>query len=625
MNHRRRRRHHAWRLALVALVTACADAADPMGSELPVAVAVTLDVAAGGPAEAYDETDAIAVVVRTSQSVVFDETEPFDPATGETRVRVRLDRELAGTTILVEATLLASTRPIFRGSTSVTLAESGPTELNLPLVAVIADIALADPVAAFTAIGETLPLSAAAVFATADTIPGVVITWRSLDPAVVTVQGTTARSIAEGTARLEASAGGVTGQTTATVAAQVTRVTVSPPTATVSVGQSQTFTAQAFDRNANLLTRTFDWSSSNPPIATVTAAGVATGVSAGATSIVAATGGVQGAATLTVTDVPLAPANLAGTILNETTRTYRLTWEDRSTNEEYFAVERRIEAGPYEEIARTAANATEFEAIAPFGMIQFRVLACNAEGCSPPSNVVSLEFAGGPPVATTLAPPDIGVMSGRVEGASPYTVRFQYGFDPSDFEDNSECPCYEETAAQMGVGIQTFSVPVDLWYTEEPLFYRIVAENEFGESIGVLRSDTIPTVDTSSSTDEYFIGDDVVLSAEIFTPGSTANPLAGVTFEVQGVNPPYNTVLSDGTAITSTVGSGRIHVYGRTWNVPDDFDTVPGFASVEVIVTFRSGATAYAPSLFMSLSSSEGLNDGTGLRKPAGNVGRVIR
>ena len=82
----------------------------------------------------------------------------------------------------------------------------------------------------------------------------------------------------------------------------VASVTVTPATATVTVGGTQAFTAAAFDAAQQPIPGvTFTWTTSAPTIATVNAGGVATGVSAGdATITAAAPNGVSGSATLHV-------------------------------------------------------------------------------------------------------------------------------------------------------------------------------------------------------------------------------------------------------------------------------------------------------------------------------------
>ena len=85
----------------------------------------------------------------------------------------------------------------------------------------------------------------------------------------------------------------------------VASVTVSPATATVVVGGTQTFTATAFDAgSAPIGGVVFTWSVTDPAVATVNANGLATGLATGDAGVVAtAPNGVADTATLHVTPV----------------------------------------------------------------------------------------------------------------------------------------------------------------------------------------------------------------------------------------------------------------------------------------------------------------------------------
>lgn len=94
----------------------------------------------------------------------------------------------------------------------------------------------------------------------------------------------------------------------------ISRVEVSPSSATISAGGQQQFTARAFDASNNEVPGViFSWQSSSTTVATIDQNGLATGQSAGATEIRATGRGVQsGPATLTVNAV--APPNV---VINE--------------------------------------------------------------------------------------------------------------------------------------------------------------------------------------------------------------------------------------------------------------------------------------------------------------------
>ncbi|HUQ32902.1 MAG TPA: Calx-beta domain-containing protein [Pyrinomonadaceae bacterium] len=85
----------------------------------------------------------------------------------------------------------------------------------------------------------------------------------------------------------------------------ISRIDVSPPNASISVGAHQQFTATAYGPNNEVYTGViFTWQSSNTSVATIDQNGFATGVSAGMTEIRASARGAQSApATLTVVEV----------------------------------------------------------------------------------------------------------------------------------------------------------------------------------------------------------------------------------------------------------------------------------------------------------------------------------
>src|SRR5690606_21955760 len=124
---------------------------------------------------------------------------------------------------------------------------------------------------------------------------------------------------------IEATAGGVTGSASLTVAQQVATIQVAPAAATLdALGLMQAFSATAFDANGvPIVGAVFSWSSSAPSVATVDASsGIATAIGNGQTVITAAIGGVSGTAVLDVAQrvasVVVAPAVVELTALGAT-------------------------------------------------------------------------------------------------------------------------------------------------------------------------------------------------------------------------------------------------------------------------------------------------------------------
>jgi hypothetical protein len=96
--------------------------------------------------------------------------------------------------------------------------------------------------------------------------------------------------------------------TTQGAAATVASVTVAPSSATIQAGASQSLTATVKDQNGNTMSgQTVTWTSSSTAIATVSNAGVVTGVAAGSATITGTSAGKNGTAAITVTAAPPPP------------------------------------------------------------------------------------------------------------------------------------------------------------------------------------------------------------------------------------------------------------------------------------------------------------------------------
>ncbi len=165
------------------------------------------------------------------------------------------------------------------------------------------------PATATIQVGQTQSFTAVAKDASGNPISGVSFTWESSNTSVATVNSSgVATGVAAGTAQIRAKVGNVTGTATLTVTTPpptVDSIEVTPATATIQVGQTQSFTAVAKDASGNPISGvSFTWESSNTSVATVNSSGVATGVAAGTAQIRAKVGSVTGTATLTVSPPP---------------------------------------------------------------------------------------------------------------------------------------------------------------------------------------------------------------------------------------------------------------------------------------------------------------------------------
>ncbi|MBW4056180.1 MAG: ATP-dependent DNA ligase, partial [Proteobacteria bacterium] len=143
------------------------------------------------------------------------------------------------------------------------------------------------------------------------------VTWNSSATTVATISNAAgsngrANSISAGTTTIMATSGGISGAVTLTVTpATLVSLTVLPANPNIILGTTQQFSATGTfsDSTTRDLTTSATWSSSAPTVATVSNAagtnGLATSVSTGTTTITATSGGISGAATLTVTQATL--------------------------------------------------------------------------------------------------------------------------------------------------------------------------------------------------------------------------------------------------------------------------------------------------------------------------------
>ncbi len=194
-------------------------------------------------------------------------------------------------------------------------AERGLTSPDTPGVSGV----IVSPSATSLTVGATIALTAQLRDASGNVVPATGVFWSSNDTTVATVSSVgvvTARDT--GMAQIAASAGGQSAIGTITVTpVPVASVAIVPGSGTVSIGATMGLTAVTYDANgASLSGRPVVWGTSAPQVATVSATGVVTGIAAGTAQITGTSEGKSGAATITVTLVPVAklsvtPASLA--------------------------------------------------------------------------------------------------------------------------------------------------------------------------------------------------------------------------------------------------------------------------------------------------------------------------
>ena len=163
-------------------------------------------------------------------------------------------------------------------------------------------------------VGGTVRLGAVVTDAAGNALTGRTVTFTSSAPGVARVAADgTVTGVAAGTATITATSEGVSGTATVRVTAStVASVVVAPDTATLTVGQTRTFTATPRASDGSVVAgRTVTWSSGGPSVVTVSSTGVATAVGVGTAQVLAQVDGITGTATVTVRNVPVASVQIS--------------------------------------------------------------------------------------------------------------------------------------------------------------------------------------------------------------------------------------------------------------------------------------------------------------------------
>src|SRR5438105_2626298 len=150
------------------------------------------------------------------------------------------------------------------------------------------------PASASAPVGGSVQFVAVPLDSTGTALGGRVIAWASSNTSVASVNdGGLATGLAAGSAT----------------------ISVIPPSATASVGQTLQLTATPKDAGGNTLTgRTITWGSSSSSVATVSSSGLVSGVATGSATITATSEGKSGTAAITVSTPPPPPT---GTCLSQ--------------------------------------------------------------------------------------------------------------------------------------------------------------------------------------------------------------------------------------------------------------------------------------------------------------------
>jgi len=203
------------------------------------------------------------------------------------------------------ATVTATAGDLSKPAT-VTVNADEPAEPALDRIEVRPGTAILD-------VGDTEQFAAVVFDENGGEMTGIEFTWSCDNETVGTVDDTGFfTALAAGTATVTASAGDVVGTATVTVNAYepgdpaLTEISLTPPRATLDVGDLQRFMVTVYDRDGNVMPAgEVTWSSSNKTVGTIDGDGFFTALAAGTTTVTATAGDCSAQATITVNEWPL--------------------------------------------------------------------------------------------------------------------------------------------------------------------------------------------------------------------------------------------------------------------------------------------------------------------------------
>ena len=167
------------------------------------------------------------------------------------------------------------------------------------------------------AVGATVQSVVTLLDAQGNVLTGRTVTYSTDNPTILGVSATgLLTGIAAGTTNVRVSSGGISASKSirvlsATSSPVLASIVVQAPTGALTVGQSVQATAVAKDQNQQSMSASFTWTTSAPSVATVSSNGLVTGVGAGSVNITAASSGITGTKSFTITaPSPAAVANV---------------------------------------------------------------------------------------------------------------------------------------------------------------------------------------------------------------------------------------------------------------------------------------------------------------------------
>ena len=293
--------------ALFALLTVAAcdalltEPAAPAGTEVSFSVAPSPPPP--GIGRAFAKLDRVRLSFVRPDSMVRDTLLPLVVTDTAARVRLVLAPNERVTALGIRAELLAGAQALFEGTAIVRVALGEPVSARIGLDPIAHHVMVPAPTVTLTALGDTLQLVGAVVFATGDTIDGATVAWSAESNDVVQVSpGGLLVARARGEARVMASAGELSATLTARVVQEPDTVLVVPEMFSLKPGETRTLSTTVVDSRRNPIPgTTVSFETSDPGVASVTpSGGLVRALYFGESLVLARSGSAVGSAALRV-------------------------------------------------------------------------------------------------------------------------------------------------------------------------------------------------------------------------------------------------------------------------------------------------------------------------------------
>ncbi len=188
------------------------------------------------------------------------------------------------------------------GTATITATSGSVSKTATMTVSQVASSVTLSPTSlSFASFGDTTTITATVKDANDSTIASPTVTWSSSDTDTATVSSAgLVTSIGNGTATITATSGSVSETASVTVTQAAVSITLSADSLDVLVIDTATITARVKDANdSTIVSPTITWTTSSSSRATVSSAGLVTGVAAGTVQIAATHAGLSDTTTVT--------------------------------------------------------------------------------------------------------------------------------------------------------------------------------------------------------------------------------------------------------------------------------------------------------------------------------------